>query len=406
MAAALAAAKLAFTTAENTLAAVDPSLFCFCNGAFTHSAGRNDCPLSISRSNAVRTNGAPACTNISGLPISVQSDVHTSDLIVMRSAQDRTYAMVDLDTATTQEIMAAVIAKKVEATDVYLEIAKRSADNPSASDERTLTLMLTSLKGLVDNGLTRQISDIKGGLLHVFALALKSCATMKDPKIVTDVKSIQEIVQKRLDMNASGARTSAKISIIRAQTSEVFLAAVYKWSMICHSMGVMTFDIQFLWVWEVVYIPLLRDRRPFTWVQEFFIICLDNLDSKACTFTEVAAFQQSVMHANASHWDNVLSNQSGPSSSNSPSSSSTSIITDLSQITVGSKNPTAIICAAFNGPSNVHKKANVDRAGHCIFRHVCNQFVDDKGPAGVCGGAHSRQVCTYDKAHHRATALP
>ena len=41
----------------------------------------------------------------------------------------------------------------------------------------------------------------------------------------------------------------------------------------------------------------------------------------------------------------------------------------------------------------------LDSSGKCLFNHVCNQFVSDKGPAGVCGGAHARHAgCSYDAA--------
>jgi hypothetical protein len=37
--------------------------------------------------------------------------------------------------------------------------------------------------------------------------------------------------------------------------------------------------------------------------------------------------------------------------------------------------------------------------GTCVFNHKCNQFVSDKGPAGVCFGDHARSKgCSYDAA--------
>ena len=39
----------------------------------------------------------------------------------------------------------------------------------------------------------------------------------------------------------------------------------------------------------------------------------------------------------------------------------------------------------------------LDAEGTCLFNHKCNQFVSDKGPAGVCGGDHARcNGCNYD----------
>ena len=35
--------------------------------------------------------------------------------------------------------------------------------------------------------------------------------------------------------------------------------------------------------------------------------------------------------------------------------------------------------------------------GKWLFKHgVCNQYVTDKGPGGICGGNHCRKECDYD----------
>ena len=61
-------------------------------------------------------------------------------------------------------------------------------------------------------------------------------------------------------------------------------------------------------------------------------------------------------------------------------------------------------CAAFNF-ATAHGKRSLDAKGCCKFNHVCNQYVDDKGPGGQCGGNHPRSACTYDPAHKRDTPL-
>ena len=39
----------------------------------------------------------------------------------------------------------------------------------------------------------------------------------------------------------------------------------------------------------------------------------------------------------------------------------------------------------------------IDATGKCLFNHICNQFVSDKGAWGVCGRAHARHSgCDYD----------
>ena len=41
----------------------------------------------------------------------------------------------------------------------------------------------------------------------------------------------------------------------------------------------------------------------------------------------------------------------------------------------------------------------LDSQGKCVFNHACDQWVTDKGTAGVCGGAHPRcDGCSYDES--------
>ena len=55
------------------------------------------------------------------------------------------------------------------------------------------------------------------------------------------------------------------------------------------------------------------------------------------------------------------------------------------------------LCKDFNAGRPCQR---VDGNGKCLHAHKCDQFVDNKGAAGVCGGAHARcDGCDYDDAH-------
>ena len=55
-------------------------------------------------------------------------------------------------------------------------------------------------------------------------------------------------------------------------------------------------------------------------------------------------------------------------------------------------------CMAYNKGTE-HTSGSLDADGTCRFNHVCMQWVDDKGPRGICGGAHPKGECTYDAKH-------
>ena len=60
------------------------------------------------------------------------------------------------------------------------------------------------------------------------------------------------------------------------------------------------------------------------------------------------------------------------------------------------RDPKAGICISYNN-GKPHPPASLDETGGCKYRHVCNHWVSDKGPKGVCGGNHPRTQCNNPK---------
>ena len=54
-------------------------------------------------------------------------------------------------------------------------------------------------------------------------------------------------------------------------------------------------------------------------------------------------------------------------------------------------------CLSFNFKTK-HQAKHLDANGVCKFNHKCMQWVSDKGPRGMCEGAHPKADCTYDPA--------
>ena len=51
------------------------------------------------------------------------------------------------------------------------------------------------------------------------------------------------------------------------------------------------------------------------------------------------------------------------------------------------------ICKTYNFKDARHPPQHLFRDGTCKFRHVCNKWVTDKGPGGMCGGPHPAYAC-------------
>ena len=60
-------------------------------------------------------------------------------------------------------------------------------------------------------------------------------------------------------------------------------------------------------------------------------------------------------------------------------------------------------CSAWNNGGK-HKAAAV-KNDTCTYKHVCNQWVTDKGKNGQCHGSHKRDACTYDATKKCAAAV-
>ncbi|MDA2988915.1 MAG: hypothetical protein O2815_07560 [Actinomycetota bacterium] len=61
-------------------------------------------------------------------------------------------------------------------------------------------------------------------------------------------------------------------------------------------------------------------------------------------------------------------------------------------------------CVAWN-LGKPHNPSSLDATGRCKFNHFCMQWVDDKGPSGMCHGDHPKCKCTYDSVHKLTAAL-
>ena len=50
-------------------------------------------------------------------------------------------------------------------------------------------------------------------------------------------------------------------------------------------------------------------------------------------------------------------------------------------------------CITFNLGNKKHPASAINERGGCKYNHVCDHWVDDKGPGGTCGGDHPRVKC-------------
>ena len=143
---------------------------------------------------------------------------------------------------------------------------------------------------------------------------------------------------------------------------------------------------------RAVYAPI-TDLPNFTWQEahELLLIFLRALESDArrrITFANVCdeRFDTSVTQARLNS-ATFFRSRAGNAQGDAP----------ITGVTPNGKFSAATVkaCVAFNlGRRCTHLELD----GTCKFNHICNQFVSDKGPRGICGGNHPRSICNYDAA--------
>jgi len=205
-------------------------------------------------------------------------------------------------------------------------------------------------------------------------------------------------------------RTVPRLSIVRLNSESKFDAALMQWSLMTHLVGVMNTAIQAKFLWSVAYVTRHHSDMDFWATQEYFIACLDLLDRKICTVENVADKDRNVMISTAIRLGCV---QSGAVSGSNKSSSEATVMGTVKKTWNGSSKPNTAAnakvkpCPVFNGrPGGVHNAGILDKQGACVFRHVCNAWVDDKGSGGMCERDHGRITGPCDNARKCAACVP
>jgi hypothetical protein len=355
-----------------------------CHGHFTHEQTRGKCPIEVVANNRVITTGRRSAIVGGVLPSALLDTVSSSDIAFLNVADHSVDQEFDYDTSTVQQIFDAVRGGIINPGEAMAELGGR-IPAAVAADQATLGYTIGAIENLVKVGqVSKNSLELSGNLLRLWACITKKIKKLTGPVMVVDANLIS------LAAEGQGENKS-KFSVDRLTTETLFDAAVYQWSLMAHSMGVMTFEISSHFVFEVVHLIRLKHGESFWTAQEYFIACLDLLDRKKVKVSAVPNYDRGILLADARRYGEHFS--AGASKVGAPTEAHQAKVKWNKEFQAAD-NPKIPPCPYFN-TGKEHDPKHLTNAGKCIFRHVCNHWVTGIGTKGRCEATdHGWRSCT------------
>ena len=191
--------------------------------------------------------------------------------------------------------------------------------------------------------------------------------------------------------SAKQSRATAKIT--RPKTQFQFLEIVSIFQTTAHALGVANILQSSNFFRQVVFDSIARDAMPWQQAHELVLVYFHDVDNSeqlnmGNIYTYDGAQDTRRMRALVSAKQHYGANFSGTSRTTPRDTPDGKAGGPNIQ---GSSDSSAKICFSFNQQTD-HIARHV-KGGRCIFRHVCDHWVSNKGPKGRCEGNHSRKEC-------------
>lgn len=363
---------------------VDP-----CNGHFAHELTRGKCPIEIAAANRIVNGGRRTATLGGILPSSLQDCVSTSDLAYLNSVDHTADIGFDFENATIQELFDSAKSGVINAGDAMGELGGRI---PSAAGDvqKTLGATISALENLVKVGhIVKNPTQISGNYLRVWSITTKKMKRLSGPILVVEGNSFSF---EAGDPDSDKSKT-AKFSVDRMSTEPLFDACIYQWSLLVHTLGIMPLEISASFVFETVHLLRVRHGETFWTAQEYFIACLDLLDQKKVKADKIPNHDRGVMLSDARRFGEMflgLATKAGVSATGGKGD-----VKEWNGEFQPSDRSKIQPCPYFNSGKK-HDPKHLTSTGKCVFRHVCNHWVTDKGSGGRCESVdHNWPKCDH-----------
>ena len=356
-----------------------------CHGHFVHDQKKGSCPIEITSANRVVSAGVRPATTGTYIPGDIGQAVGNRDLRFLNLVDHTNDGAFDLAGADPGELMDAAQGGIIDGANAVAEFGRRIPKTAGDADLRgILVSSITAVKAMMDAGVViRAGEDTNGNLLRLWALSCKRTLVLGGP-----LMSVNDTTTLNIDFSGSdvSSNSRAKLEIRRATTESVFDSAVYIWTALAHTLGIMPLEISVHFVFEAVHSLRLKHKESFWTAQEYFIECLDLIDRGICKVSEVANHDRNLILDKARRLGGTFGEAAMKASD------------PLSAPMDGGRKAWNQKCQPATSKANFCQNYNRNKAhddskylmadGTCKFRHLCNRWVTDKGPSGRCESEH------------------
>jgi hypothetical protein len=196
----------------------------------------------------------------------------------------------------------------------------------------------------------------------------------------------------RLPGSSSGTKASDLTASIRhPSSSDEFFETIHYWQLMVHALGLASISLISTFLADVVYKVIRELKETWQVTYAYLLLVFERIENDA---------------TRRLHFGNVLENGGQDTLLSKARVNAGAFFRSRGgdpQPGGGKKwngkfdSSSKQACAAFNNDKE-HNASSLNADGSCRFNHRCNQFVSDKGPAGMCWAEHPRCKCTYDKS--------
>jgi hypothetical protein len=317
------------------------------------------------------------------------------------AARDPTSSF-DPTNKSIQEIVTAVKFSHLSKADAVLhftDLISQIADGDTEASTKIKKLE-SAIKSVetVSTGASTASSSNEGCLLYVLARLSKTICTTQ-----MGATSFDLCVECDGGEDEKGSRAFSS-TLARPRTLEQLSSLLNLFIMVSHASGIANVLAMTRFLDEVIHEPLRMGVLTWPVAFECLILYLRMVESHGSTY-HIATVVHTCGGLDAIRQEatNIAHEKFGSAFfrtlGGKPKVGGPDPIPDGFDGRVKGDNPSSTKpCASWNLDKK-HLSKHVGADGKCKFKHgMCDQYVSDKGPGGICGGAHKRPNCDYDAA--------
>ena len=303
---------------------------------------------------------------------------------------------VDCSAFAVADLMEAHRNQSAPKADILCALLSRAGESTEVGEQNQITNIINIIK-MESSTLGAAANARVGECVGTLQLLWAYCGRVTE-------RSTALVTVETDDESGSTSRSSrASTKLVRPKTQFQFSEIISVFQTCAHALGVSNILQTSEFFRQVVFDAVARDEIPWQQAHELVLVYFFDVDNSPSLHisTVYASGAQDTRRARAlvnakQHYPNLV--RGGPPKNPDDKPHNPALGPNIP----GSKADDAKICMSFNLGTS-HSSRHV-KDGCCIFRHVCDQWVSDKGPNGRCEGNHSRKRCDNPQKCDKAVA--